>query len=276
MCPSWSDRAGSPDPSRVLLLVLFAVLEPAGGNPAGGTSWGRQAGREGQRCLRATSSSLLFRPRAGGGGHGWGLQCPFAVALPVISLCAARGRDWGRGAGCRLPLSSLESACSQRELKRPREQSTSCVSGLCRGHKHCRTPPVPPSHSPGGLRPASCVEPRVLLAQVWGANAVGVPSKEVQGSFGAGVRSCSDAKGRLQVCRQPLPACRSRSWLESSGENCPSWCKEPGSVPVSALGDAGHSHSTEILVPWVHYGTLGHTETPQDTGTLLPIASSLG
>lgn len=149
LCPSWSDRAGSPDPSRVLLLVLFAVLEPAGGNPAGGTSWGPQAGREGQRCLRTTSSSLLFRPRAGGGGHGWGLQCPFAVALPVISLCAAWGRDWGRGAGCRLPLSSLESACSQRELKRPREQSTSCVSGLCRGHKRCRTPQCPPPTAPG-------------------------------------------------------------------------------------------------------------------------------
>lgn len=176
-----------------------------------------------------------------GGGHGWGLQCPFAVTLPVISLCAARGRGCGRGAGCRLPLSSLKSACSQRELKQPREQSA----------------PLP---QPQGLRAASCVEPRVLLAQVWGANAVGVPSKEVQSSFGAGVRSCSDAKGRLQVCRQPLPACRSRSWLESSGENCPSWCKEPGSVPASTLGDAGHSHSTEILVPWVHYRTLGHTE----------------
>lgn len=276
MCPSWSDRAGSPDPSRVLSCSSFLQSWSQQGEIQQEARAGDRRQAEKGRDVSGPRAAACFSDLGLGRGHGWGLQCPFAVALPVISLCAAQGRDWGRGAGCRLPLSSLESACSQRELKRPREQSTSCVSGLCRGHKHCRTPPVPPSHSPGGLRPASCVEPRVLLAQVWGANAVGVPSKEVQGSFGAGVRSCSDAKGRLQVCRQPLPACRSRSWLESSGENCPSWCKEPGSVPVSTLGDAGHSHSTEILVPWVHYGTLGHTETPQDTGTLLPIASSLG
>lgn len=92
LCPSsprGQTEAGSPDPSRVLLLVLFAVLEPAGGNPAGGTSWGPQAGREGQRCLRATSSSLLFRPRAGGGGSRLGsavpLCCNLAGDLPVRS-----------------------------------------------------------------------------------------------------------------------------------------------------------------------------------------------
>lgn len=112
LCPSsprGQTEAGSPGPSRVLLLVLFAVLEPAGGNPAGGTSWGPQAekGRDvsGPRVAACFSDLGLE-----GGGHGWGLQCPFAVTLPVISLCAARGRGCGRGAGCRLPLSSLKSA----------------------------------------------------------------------------------------------------------------------------------------------------------------------
>lgn len=158
---SWSDRAGSPDPSRVLSCSSFLQSWSQQGEiqQEARAGDGRQA--EKGRDVSGPRAAACFSDLGLGRGHGWGLQCPFAVALPVISLCAAWGRDWGRGAGCRLPLSSLESACSQRELKRPREQSTSCVSGLCRGHKHCRTPPVPPSHSPGGcgrplaLNPAS-------------------------------------------------------------------------------------------------------------------------
>lgn len=103
---------------------------------------GRQA--EKGRDVSGPRAAACFSDLGLGRGHGWGLQCPFAVALPVISLCAARGRDWGRGAGCRLPLSSLESACSQRELKRPREQSTSCAGAIsAAGPPQCPPPTAP-------------------------------------------------------------------------------------------------------------------------------------
>lgn len=272
LCPSWSDRAGSPDPSRVLSCSSFLQSWSQQGEIQHEARAGDRRQAEKGRDVSGPRAAACFSDLGLGGGSRLGsavpLCCSLAGDLPV------RSPGQGLGSGSRMQAPPEQFGVS---LFTARAQTTSGAKHkLCRGHQRCRTPPVPPSHSPEGLRPASCVEPHVLLAQVWGANAVGVPSKEVQGSFGAGVRSCSDAKGRLQVCRQPLPACRSRSWLESSGENCPSWCKEPGSVPVSTLGDAGHSHSTEILVPWVHYGTLGHTETPQDTGTQLPIASSLG
>jgi len=81
--------------------------------------------------------------------------------------------------------------------------------------------------------------------------------KEVQGSFGADMRSCGDATGRLQAQTQPLPAHQSRVWLSSTGGHWPSPCQEPGSARgrhgrKRSWGDAQPSHSTGLHAPGPH------------------------